>query len=162
MVCGLRFIVTDATTVQCSLLTCSIIFQFSRKKSLSLNLLQYISCNYQMLSWKYEQRNMHSQTCPSINKSAIEVIPRERNAKIRSKPETKIWNILCFGIRNLQGQNPESSTWNLESTKWNPESNTVLDYLTWGELCCNYFISLRKKISSFCLLNPFRLAFAVF
>ena len=43
---------------------------------------------------------MHSQTCPSIAKSAIEVIPRKRNVKIRGKPETKIWNLLCFGIRN--------------------------------------------------------------
>ena len=40
-------------------------------------------------------------TCPSITKSAIKVIPRRRNAKIRSKPEIKIWNLLCFGIRNL-------------------------------------------------------------
>ena len=76
---------------------------------------------------------MYSQTCPSIAKSAIEVIPRKRNVKIRGKPETKIWNLLCFGIRNLQRKNPESSTWNPESTTWNPESNTVLDYLTWGE-----------------------------
>ena len=77
---------------------------------------------------------MHSQTCPSIAKSAIEVIPRKRNAKIRGKPETKSWNLLRFGIRNLQWQNPEFSTWNPESTAWNPESNTVLDYLTWGEI----------------------------
>ena len=46
--------------------------------------------------------NMHSHTFPSIAKSAIEVIPRKRNVKIRGKPETKIWNLLCFGIRNLQ------------------------------------------------------------
>ena len=32
---------------------------------------------------------MLSQTCPSITKSAIEVVSRKRNAKIRSKPETK-------------------------------------------------------------------------
>ena len=30
------------------------------------------------------------------------------------------------GIRNPQ-------TWNPESTPWNPESKTLLDYLTWGE-----------------------------
>ena len=46
--------------------------------------------------------SIHSQTYPSIAKSAIEVIPRKRNVKIRGKPETKIWNLLCFGIRNLQ------------------------------------------------------------
>ena len=56
-----------------------------------------------------------------------EVIPRKRNAKIRGKPETKSWNLLRFGILNLQWSNPES-------TAWNPESNTVLDYLTWGEI----------------------------
>ena len=82
--------------------------------------------NYQMLLWKYEQTNMHSQTCPSITKSVIEAILRKRNAKIRSKPETKIWNLMRFGIRNLLGQNPES-------TAQNPESNIVLDYLTWDE-----------------------------
>ena len=42
--------------------------------------------------------NMNGQTCihttcPSITKSAIEVIPRIWNAEIRSKPETKIWNL---------------------------------------------------------------------
>ena len=41
----------------------------------------------------------HTFTCPSITKSAIEVISRKRDAKIRSKLETKIWNLLCFGIR---------------------------------------------------------------
>ena len=29
----------------------------------------------------------------------------------------------------------ESGTWNLESTVWNPESKTVLDSLTWGNMC---------------------------
>ena len=43
----------------------------------------------------------HTFTCPSITKSAIEVISRKRDAKIRSKLETKIWNLLCFGIRIL-------------------------------------------------------------
>ena len=38
---------------------------------------------------------MHSQTCPSITKSVIEAILRKRNAKIRSKPETKISGIFC-------------------------------------------------------------------
>ena len=27
----------------------------------------------------------------------------------------------------------QSSTWNLESTAWNPESSTALDSLTWRE-----------------------------
>ena len=90
---------------------------------------------HQMLLWKYEQTNMHTQTCPSKAKSAIEVILRKRNAKIRSKPETTIWNLLCFGIRNLQGQNLDSSTQNPQSTAQNQESNTVQDYFTWGEIC---------------------------
>ena len=50
----------------------------------------------------------------------------------------------ALGIRNLRGiqllWNPEStkmesgilSTWDLESTAWNPESKIVTDYLTWG------------------------------
>jgi len=59
-------------------------------------------------------------------------------------------DILGFGIRNTaQGIrnpnndcNPESkfywqilksSTWNRESTAWNPESKTVLDFPTWSE-----------------------------
>ena len=43
---------------------------------------------------------MHSQTCPSIAKSATEVIPRKRNAKIRGKPELKagIFCVLESGI----------------------------------------------------------------
>ena len=49
------------------------------------------------------------------------------------------------GIRNTTNDwNPESkfhwkrlesSTWNQESTVWNPESRTFLDSLTWGEQC---------------------------
>ena len=97
-----------------------------------------ICCNIFLVIIKCCYGNMNRQTCihrtcPSITKSAIEVIPRKRNVKIRSKPATKIWNLLCFGIRNVHKQNPESSTWNPESTAWNPESNIILDYLTWGE-----------------------------
>ena len=63
---------------------------------------------------------MLSQTCPSITKSAIEVVSRKRNAKIRSKPETKIWNLLCFGIWNPVGI--ESGIQHLESGIHNVES----------------------------------------
>ena len=45
--------------------------------------------------------NTNTKTCHSITESAIEVIPRKRNAEIRNKPGTKIWNLLCFGIQNL-------------------------------------------------------------
>ena len=54
-----------------------------------------------------------------------------------------IWNT-AQGIRNLTNdcnpestfhwQRPQSTTWNLESTAWNPESKTALDSLTLGEL----------------------------
>ena len=49
------------------------------------------------------------------------------------KPEKK-WNPPLFGIRNPLRCNPESSTRDPESTAWNPESKTVLDSLTWGEM----------------------------
>ena len=103
-----------------------------------------ICCNIFLLITKFCYGKMTIQTCihttcPSITKSAIEVIPRRRNAKIRSKPERKIWNLLCFGIRNLHRQNPES-------TAWNPESNTVLDYLTWGESKLNTWICVVFKM----------------
>ena len=50
--------------------------------------------------------------------------------------------ILGFGIRNVaqgirnltEDWNPESSTRDLESTAWNPESKTALDSVTWGDL----------------------------
>ena len=35
------------------------------------------------------------------------------------------------GIHECGIQNPRM--WNPESTAWNPESKTLLDYLTWGE-----------------------------
>ena len=36
------------------------------------------------------------------------------------------------GIHGCGIRNPQS--WNPESTAWNPESKTLLDYLTWAEL----------------------------
>ena len=114
-----------------------------KRRTVSIGILRrkiyaLICCNIFLVITKCCYGKMTIQTCihttcPSITKSAIEVIPRRRNAKIRSKPEIKIWNLLCFGIRNLHRQNPESNIWNPESTAWNPESNTVLDYLTWGD-----------------------------
>ena len=58
---------------------------------------------------------------------------RKRNAKKSIKTE-KIWNPALFGIRNPLSWNPESSTRNPESTGWDPESKTVMDSLTWGDL----------------------------
>ena len=37
------------------------------------------------------------------------------------------------GIRNPQKWNPASGIRNPESTAWNLESRTLLDYLTWGD-----------------------------
>ena len=65
-----------------------------------------IFCNIFLVIIKCCYGNMKRQTCihttcPSITKFAIEVIPRKRNVEIMSKPETKIWNVLCFGMWNL-------------------------------------------------------------
>ena len=68
--------------------------------------------------------------------------PQTRNSKIRE--------IFPCGIRNnadefgipptieiqtpkFQCQRLESSTWNAESTAWNPRSKAVLFSLTWGD-----------------------------
>ena len=58
---------------------------------------------------------------------------RKRNAKKSIKAE-KNWNPARFGIRNLLSWNLESSTRNPESRGCNPESKTVMDSLTWGDL----------------------------
>ena len=55
--------------------------------------------------------------------------------------QKKIWNPALFGIRNPLSLNPESSTRNSESTGWNPESRTVMESLTWGEML-NYSFSI--------------------
>ena len=65
-----------------------------------------IFCNLFLVIVKCCYGNMNRQTCIhttclSITKFAIEVIPRKRNVEIMSKPETKIWNVLCFGMWNL-------------------------------------------------------------
>ena len=55
--------------------------------------------------------------------------------KKRSKPENRILIsgiqlLMESGIHGCGIRNPQ--TWNPESTAWNPESRTLLDYLTWG------------------------------
>ena len=52
----------------------------------------------------------------------------------RELKQKKNWNPALFGIRNPLSWNQESSTRNPESTGWNPESKTVMDSLTWGDL----------------------------
>ena len=58
---------------------------------------------------------------------------RKRNAKKSIKTE-----------KNLES----SPFWNPESTGWNPESSTVMDSLTWGEIF-NLFPSERPHDSTF-------------
>lgn len=44
-------------------------------------------------------------------------------------PLTIKWNPESLGSSDKE---PESGTWNLESTAWNPESQAVLDSFVWG------------------------------
>ena len=46
--------------------------------------------------------------------------------------KSEIQPLMESGIHGCGIRNPQ--TWNPESTAWNPESKTLLDYLTWGEL----------------------------
>ena len=71
---------------------------------------------------------MHSNNVFQYSK----IRTRKRNAK-KSIKTVKNWNPALFRIRNPLCWNPESSTGNLESTAWNPESKNVLDSLIWGE-----------------------------
>ena len=80
-----------------------------------------ICCNIFLVILKFCYGNMSRQTCihttcPSMTKSATEVIPRnQKNSKIRSKSETKIWNLLCFGIRKCGIQHLKSGIHSAES-----------------------------------------------
>ena len=54
----------------------------------------------------------------------------------RWKPENRILksgiqSLMESGIHGCGIRNPQ--VWNPESTAWNTESKTLLDYLTWGE-----------------------------
>ena len=56
--------------------------------------------------------------------------------KTKYKPENRILKsgiqpLMESGIPGCGIRNPQ--TWNPESTAWNPESKTLLDYPTWGE-----------------------------
>ena len=58
--------------------------------------------------------------------------------------QIEFWNLKSSHVWNPESMDVESGihrhgirnpqTWNPESTAWNPESKTLLDYLTWGEL----------------------------
>jgi len=45
------------------------------------------------------------------------------------------------GIHGCGIRNPQ--TWNPESTAWNPESKTLLDYLTWGKLSASSHVQIQ-------------------
>jgi len=45
--------------------------------------------------------------------------------------KSEIQPLMESGIHGCGIWNPQ--TWNPESTAWNPESKTLLDYLTWGD-----------------------------
>ena len=71
----------------------------------------------------------------------------------RREPENRILKsgihaLMESGIHGCGIRNPQ--TWNLESTAWNLESKTLLDYLTWGKICRNPATSVEKYWS---LLN---------
>ena len=57
-----------------------------------------------------------------------------------------LWN-LEYSSRNPEFQvpmikNPESSTWDSESTVWNPESKTLLIFLIQGDMITLYWVAL--------------------
>ena len=79
---------------------------------------------------------MHSNNVFQYSK----IRTRKRNAKKSIKTEKNMWNPALFGIQNPLSWNPEFSTRNPESTGWNPESKTVMDSLTWGDLVNDHLL----------------------
>ena len=63
----------------------------------------------------------------------------ENEVRRKALKPVKKWNPALFGIRNPLCWNPESST-------RNPESKTVLDSLTWGEVEHEYKITKIKSL----------------
>ena len=57
------------------------------------------------------------------------------------------------GIHGCGIRNPQ--TWNPESTAWNPESRTLLDYLTWGDTTVGFgdYIPHKIPLQSIKLIN---------
>ena len=64
---------------------------------------------------------------PSNNVFQYNKIRTRNEVRRKALKQEKKWNPALFW-------NPESSARNQESTAWNPESKTVLDSLTWGDL----------------------------
>ena len=98
----------------------------------------------------YVQMHWTSHHSTNIKNSGIASCKENEDSGIREIFATGIWNPglwnpeynsknpesfqrLKSGIQVPLRKNPESSTWNLESTAWNPESKRVLDSLTLGD-----------------------------
>ena len=70
-----------------------------------------------------------------------------RKLGANQKLKSGIFCVLEFGICR-------DRTWNPAPGIWNPQRGiqnllAFLDNLTWGELCCNYLISLIKRLAHF-------------
>ena len=78
--------------------------------------------NQESWLWRILLTTETRNPCSNDKKSGIQSLESGiRNPYKDLNPESKFhWHRL------------ESSTWNSESTAWNPESKTVLDSLTWG------------------------------
>ena len=89
-----------------------------KRRTVSISILRrniylFIRCNIFLVIIKCCHGNINRQTCihttcPSITKFAIEVIPRKRNAEIRSKPKLKsgMFCVLESGICKGRIRNP--------------------------------------------------------
>ena len=68
---------------------------------------------------------------------------------IQNLESSHLWNpefiYVESGIHRHGMRNPQ--TWNPESTAWNPESRTFLDYLTWGETLQRLCLFFRQQKS---------------
>ena len=93
-------------------------------------------------NWK-KTRSFYAVSSPNVRQSGFRI---KRNFCLWNL-EPGLWNPeysqrnpeshngLKPGIQVPLTKDPESSTWNLESTAWNPVQfiKTVLDWLTWGK-----------------------------
>ena len=71
---------------------------------------------------------------------------RTNEMRRRALRQKKNWNPARFGIRKLLSWNPESSTRNPDSRGCNPESKTVMDSLTWGDLTDDLLIKSQSDV----------------
>ena len=88
-----------------------------------------------------------SKTMHTFDKKRTSFFCENKLQRKRWKPENRIFKsgiqpLTESGIHGCGIRNPQ--TWNLESTGWNPESKTLLDYLTWGETFTCFYVLLRR------------------